>query len=426
MLIRPKPFEEMTGARRDELVLDAAQQVWRSTAQLLSLIDTVDGSMSFTEDGHVSTRAWVQGVLNCSVGEAARLVGLMRTLRDMPVLGTEAAAGGIGASQLAVVAGVRKNPRCRERLGEFDGLLTDLAGSLTFDDFQRVCARLVAMLDPDGTHRDHDAASDRRSVSANIVGTDFRLDAQGGVVDGAAMIEILDHFADAEFEADWAELVAEHGPNPPAGLLRRTNAQRRFDALRRLFDVAAEASIPATVRAARVDFVIDPLTFEETLRRMAGLPVDEPDLGSLLYRYAQTGSGWPVDPVEIVAAVIEGRVRRIIVDSAGTVIDAGRSRRFFTPRVAEIIRNLNSTCTWPGCHRPARRSQLDHAEPWHGHDGECGGDTSCANANILCSHHNRYKNHGYRTYRDSNGQWHTIRPDGTEIAPPKPRAKSPP
>ena len=421
---RPRPFEELVGADRDAVVLDAARDVWRANAALLSLIDSVDVSQSFRDDGHGSSRAWVQAVLNCSSGEAARVVAAMRVLRDLPGLAEENAGGEIGSSQLQVVAQVRKNPRCRERLGEFDALLTDLAQTLSFDDFQRVCLRLVAMLDPDGTHRDHVAAHERRGVSASVVGTDFRLEAHGGAVDGAEMIEILDRFTDAEFEADWAELVAVHGPNPPAALLRRSHAQRRFDALRRLFDVAAAVTEPVGVRESKVDFVIDPVTFEETLRRMVGLPVDEPDVASLMSRVCQTGSGVVVDPVEVVVAAIMGRVRRVVVDGAGVVVDAGRRRRFFTANVAEIVRTLQTRCTWPGCTRPARGSQLDHAIPW---TGGCG-PTSAANANILCGHHNRVKNRGFHTWRDPHGTWHTTRPDGTEITPrpPSRRAKPPP
>ena len=121
-----------------------------------------------------------------------------------------------------------------------------------------------------------------------------------------------------------------------------------------------------------------------------------------------------------------GRIRRVVLDSASVVVDAGRSRRFFTPQVAEIIRSLNSGCTWPGCNRPARGSQLDHAQPWTRAAGGEGGSTSTANANILCGHHNRHKNRGFHTWRDPNGQWHITRPDGTEISPRQSSSSHPP
>ena len=40
------------------------------------------------------------------------------------------------------------------------------------------------------------------------------------------------------------------------------------------------------------------------------------------------------------------------------------------------------------------------------------------NGGPACARHNRWKQqHGFRTWRDPTGQWHTYRPDGTEIAP---------
>ena len=33
----------------------------------------------------------------------------------------------------------------------------------------------------------------------------------------------------------------------------------------------------------------------------------------------------------------------------------------------------------------------------------------------MCPKHDRAKNDGYRVFRDEAGQWHTYRPNGTEI-----------
>jgi hypothetical protein len=42
----------------------------------------------------------------------------------------------------------------------------------------------------------------------------------------------------------------------------------------------------------------------------------------------------------------------------------------------------------------------------------------------LCGRHNRWKNRGYRTWRDDQGRWHLIRPDGTEMTTPTSAAES--
>ncbi|MCU1393720.1 MAG: hypothetical protein JWM34_2148 [Ilumatobacteraceae bacterium] len=414
-VLRPRPFEELSSARRDALVLQAARDLWRSTSHLYELIGVVDRSMSYRDDAHVSPKSWLQAVLNCDDTTASRLVAATRLVHDLPELADAFGRGEVGADQLAEVVKLRRNPRCRPVLAGYDALLANLAATLDFDQFQTACARFVAWADPDGTHRSHEQAHERRGVSGSIVGTDFQFRAHGGNVDGAAIIEILDHVAEMEFEADWAALVAEHGEGAPAVMLARTPQQRRFDAFNRIFHAGAEALHAVPQRVPHVDFVIDLATFEAAMRRIANLPDLDDDIAleTILARRCETGTGIPVDPMEIVAAAINGTVRRVVLDSAGILVDAGRTRRLFSPRVASIIRALNARCTWPGCDRPAHRCEIDHADPWTG----TGGETDAANARLLCDHHNRYKQHGFHTWRDPNGHWHTIRPDGTEITP---------
>ncbi|HEY3733949.1 MAG TPA: HNH endonuclease signature motif containing protein [Streptosporangiaceae bacterium] len=57
-----------------------------------------------------------------------------------------------------------------------------------------------------------------------------------------------------------------------------------------------------------------------------------------------------------------------------------------SPALQRLIRARNTTCTAPGCRRPAVRCDLDHTVP-HGQDGltcEC-------NLAALCRHHHRVK-----------------------------------
>ena len=55
------------------------------------------------------------------------------------------------------------------------------------------------------------------------------------------MNEIHQHYLQAEYEADWAEARAKHGDAATLADLGRTDAQRRADALARIFDDAAGA-----------------------------------------------------------------------------------------------------------------------------------------------------------------------------------------
>jgi Domain of unknown function (DUF222) len=130
-------------------------------------------------------------------------------------------------------------------------------------------------------------------------------------------------------------------------------------------------------------------------------------------RRCETITGNLMQADEILYRMLIGHVRRVVYDSYGTVIDLGRKRRLFTGAAREAIM-LNATrCFWPGCDIPVTRCEADHVQPWTDN-----GETSPANGTPACSHHNRIKNHGYKVRRGNDGQWHTYRPDGTELTQP--------
>ncbi len=109
-------------------------------------------------------------------------------------------------------------------------------------------------------------------------------------------------------------------------------------------------------------------------------------------------------------AALHGHVRRVVLDSAGNVIDLGRRRRLFEGAAREAVFLQAIRCIWPGCVDPAGRCQADHIDDW-----QHGGATRPANGAPLCGRHNRWKNRGYTVWRDAEGNWRTYRPDGTEI-----------
>ena len=129
----------------------------------------------------------------------------------------------------------------------------------------------------------------------------------------------------------------------------------------------------------------------------------------------ETTTGIPVTPADVVQAMIHGRIRRVVFDSAGVVIDAGRLRRLFDGAMRDLMRLHSPTCIFPGCNRPATWCQIDHLTDW-----QHGGTTTAANAGPMCARHNQLKNSGFTVWRDPNGVFHTYHPDGTEIAPPPP------
>jgi hypothetical protein len=116
----------------------------------------------------------------------------------------------------------------------------------------------------------------------------------------------------------------------------------------------------------------------------------------------------------VLRAALSGHVRRVVVDSAGTVIDMGRRSRLYTGSARDAAKLLVTRCQHPGCRMPARFSQVDHGDEWVADDGR----TDQANAGIECAPHNVEKHRNRcRTSKATSGITYTIRQDGTIMLP---------
>jgi hypothetical protein len=335
-----------------------------------------------------------------------------RLLQAIPEVRAAAHAGHLGVAQTRLLARVFANPRCAEQFPDSAEMLVGHAAGLWFDEFAIVVRRWEALADADGAHHAHQRAHQRRDAHVSIIDQHVYLDAHGGVAAGSVIEEIFTRFCDAEFHTDWDAGVATWGERMTPNLLARTAAQRRFDALLAVFTVAAAGSGAAGVIDPLVNIVVDQTTLEHHLARLAG--GDPPPLDPALVdqRRCETTSGHQIDPADMLAAALTGHIRRVVFDTAGVVIDLGRRSRLFTGNARDAVQLGDRWCLWPGCDLRTGRCQTDHTTPW-----ATGGPTNPHNGDIACPRHNRWKQRGYRTWRDPNGHWHTQRPDGTEIGP---------
>jgi hypothetical protein len=101
----------------------------------------------------------------------------------------------------------------------------------------------------------------------------------------------------------------------------------------------------------------------------------------------------------------------------GTCSHARRTSHYRPPpNLVHLVRVRQRTCSFPGCRRPARRTDLDHTQPW-----QQGGSTCECNLAPLCRRHHRAKQaHGWRltqdqpgvlTWRTPSGRTYTTLPD---------------
>jgi hypothetical protein len=108
-------------------------------------------------------------------------------------------------------------------------------------------------------------------------------------------------------------------------------------------------------------------------------------------------------------ALLEQRgadLRTVIVDDVGAVVGVGRRARVAGDWLNDATLALHDTCSFPGCSIAARRSETDHAHPWHpARRGDPPGKTDIDQLAPLCWAHNQTK--------ESDGWSVTQRPDGT-------------
>ena len=225
------------------------------------------------------------------------------------------------------------------------------------------------------------------------------------------MTEIFERFIQAEWDKDWAWTKEHHGPDASASQMPRTNQQRRFDALAAIFEASVSTVPGAQPPEPVVNIITDPDTFAETLAKYFGItPQPGPSARSTFTRCCHTTDGVPIAPNEMLAAVLTGHIRRVILDSASVVIDMGRKQRLFTGNARIAAHMTNPRCIWVGCELPATRCHTDHLTDW-----QHGGHTRPHDGAPCCPRHNYLKNRGYTITRDHQGRYHTHRPNGTEI-----------
>jgi hypothetical protein len=83
--------------------------------------------------------------------------------------------------------------------------------------------------------------------------------------------------------------------------------------------------------------------------------------------HASTGTAVHADLA--LRALITGRIRRVVVESAGVVIDMGRTQRLFTGKARDAAQLMVATCAHRGCDIPATLCDVDHPPIESAHDG---------------------------------------------------------
>jgi hypothetical protein len=126
------------------------------------------------------------------------------------------------------------------------------------------------------------------------------------------------------------------------------------------------------------------------------------------------------------AALKSSTIRRLVTDSTGCILDAGRSHYLASDLQKLVITLRDGYCRFPGCNAPAERCEIDHAVPY-----DSGGPTDLWDLGPLCKHHHQMKTGGYwhiiTSHRNGTCRWRS--PLGRiyehtppDLGPPRPPA----
>lgn len=419
-----------TELRRLELAareLDARRLAVRAAAEL----HQVPGV-----DGHRSTKAYLRATTNqpSHIGHAE--VQRARLCRDFPQIGEELMSGRMGLGQVDELARCRRNRRARVSLSdEHVDVLLGHAVELPVDDFSIVIDRWLAWADADGAEQDEASAVEARDAHVVADANGLLVQISGGTrLDAEEYRSIVKHFIELELRADIAARRDEHGEQAEQHPLPRTAAQRRHDAHLAMARAgyAAVAGRSGRMPEPVVNVLCDERTAGEFLaavtttlangevldldaltRRQVDSVLAElaSDPQALLTRRCETVSGRQIAPRQLLQLLLDAHVRRVVLDSRGTVIDLGQRSRVFTGAARIALELGQRVCSHPGCDVDADCSQADHMR-----SHSDGGPTDQANGSLACGSHNRFKYRSrWRTRRADNGRIYSIRADGTLV-----------
>jgi hypothetical protein len=356
-------------------------------------------------DGHRRIANLLVAQTNTSRAAANAKVKAMKTLRLLPEVRKRLAAGEFGVAQVQSLGVAYGNPRVRDYLAVIEDQIIAWA-EFAHDEFSRLA-------DAGGTEQRDNARHERRSFHLSQSGDGFHGSFGCGNAQGAAIKKILDHFTKKEFAADWAEAKARVGTGVTQLDLARSHEQRRMDALHAVCVTAVAATPGLQPPAPLVNLAMDTRTCDEIVHYAVTGVRPAPDLSDIASRRCHTEDGIRIPQADALAAMLQGHIRRLVVNDQGVTIDLGRRRRLFTGNARDAVMLRSVRCVWAGCNVPASQCEADHTIPWNEQ-----GLTNADSGGPRCDRHNRWKTKGFTTHVDTNGQWHTVRPDGTNINGP--------
>jgi hypothetical protein len=396
-------------------VLVAAQAIDRAVAYLVDgLLDLDEHQVAETITG-VPLEQWLALVGRRTRADRRMLLATCDVLRRLPTLRTAFLDDGSvsWAQTRAIVLEVEPLPHHLDDAID-DALATCIRTCRDDDPDSLVGAVNRAVRSIEATA---EPATSPTSPDRSFLAMQPRLDGTGGRIHGE-----LDALGFATVDAALTPSPAEvaDDPGPRGGALARGRARRLVDLCDLTLaggvpdaadgcaapDEHGAAGSPGAGTGGRAETSSRGSRPQLIIRVELSTLLDRDDLPAALLTTLMGGKLW-ID-AQTARQLVEARgadLRSVVLDDTGRVVGVGRRTRVPTSWLRDAALALHDTCSAPGCLRPARAAELDHALPWEPIvSGGAGGPTDVAQLAPLCRSHNGTKESaGWRVTQTADG-----------------------
>jgi hypothetical protein len=357
----------------------------RATAQLAGAIRNAETHQSPEHDGLKSMRSWLRTHTRLSGAAVTGLVREGRAMACLPAVEAAFLAGELTADQVDTIA-VIATPENLDKaaaqgidLDVIERALVAIAVTQPYRTLQVEVGGYLARLDPDGREPD---PTEQRSLTL--------VQHPDGAVTGGLSLD--QHGGETVMTAVEAYAAASRTAGDP-----RSRAQRLADALVQLCANALATGQAPRLRSvpAQLLVIIDEHALVD--------PDPNPAAGA-------TGTGARISATRARRTACDSQVSRLVFGPDSVPIDLGRAQRVVTPAQRRALDARDGSCVFAGCEAPNWWCEAHHVLEWIND-----GPTDLENLGLLCERHHTKAHHGFRVERDTDGRWHTYRPDGTEI-----------
>ena len=383
---------------------DETKELLRDIARARNVLDALEAeaihrldSMGwYLDDAAVSAKAWLAYRTGIPRAVAGARVRLAKRLRRLPLLAEAMAVGAVTIHHARSMARCI-TPRTLCELARDEELIVAQAMKMEADDFDRYISGWLRINDPDGAEPGGGEPS--TLTAAKHYGGRVHVSGDLDVEDGAVFLAELD----ALYEHLWQEDQAADESDPNKG---RTPAQRNAAALREMAERSSAADTGgghARPRSTSIMVIADLAAVEGDRGGAAAL-----EDGTLLPRSVL--DRWLCDTA----------VSRVLTRGSSRILDLGRTTRVPSAPQRRALIARDRHCIVPGCDRKPRWCEAHHVHWW-----TRGGPTDLSNLVLLCHRHHKMVHLEQITIEPAgDGYWRVLRPDGTDVARPPPRARA--